>query len=102
MMEFTVRFDHFVSPHDFGVEEGPVCSGPEVFLEFCHHSAVKISNNQDAIDVQTLGLKKSVCFGFVLFKDFLYTVPHFHRLKSNWTIGQVRSAPSLIQDNLST
>lgn len=25
MMEFTVRFDHFVSPHDFGVEEGPVC-----------------------------------------------------------------------------
>lgn len=56
MMEFTVRFDHFVSPHDFGVEAGHVCSGPEVFLEFCHHSGVMISNNQDAIEVQTLGL----------------------------------------------
>lgn len=81
MMEFTVRFDHFVSPHDFAVEEGPVCSGPEVFLEFCHHSAVKISNNQDAIDVQTLGLKKSVCFGFVLFKDFFIHSPPFSQAK---------------------
>lgn len=62
MMEFTVRFDPFVFPHDFGVEEGPVCSGPEVYLEFCHHSGVKISNNQDAIEVQTLGLKKKCLF----------------------------------------
>lgn len=53
MMEFTVRCDHFLSPHDFGVEEGHVWSGPEVFLEFCRHSGVKISNNQDAIEVQT-------------------------------------------------